>query len=160
MAGRRSRVRLPSTLRPAFRGPARPSLEGVPVYDPGRQPDAEWWNGLDEWERINVVQQQHRRARVRLPNVRLHACTHVIVESQALMNELPVAAAIERLRAEGLSRHDAIHAIGWLLAPALIDLLASDRPVPDATAEYFDRVRVFTAAEWLASADDDGEGED
>ena len=160
MAGRRSRVRLPSTLKPPYRSSARSWIENAPIYNPDCPPDADWWNDLDEGERIEVVEQHHRQARVRLLNLTLHACTHVIVENQALMAELPVAAAVDRLRAEGLSRHEAIHAIGWLLAPVLMDLLASGRPVGDTTAEYFERVRVFTAAEWLASADEDEEDED
>jgi hypothetical protein len=64
-----------------------------------------------------LVVDYHRRTRVKLPNQRLHAAIHVAVENQIAMgDELPVHGVLDRLQAEGLDRHDAIHAIGSALA--------------------------------------------
>jgi hypothetical protein len=52
-------------------------------YDPLKPPDPEEWLVLDETERINLVREHHRRARVRLPNAQIHALIHVIVENQS-----------------------------------------------------------------------------
>ncbi len=86
------------------------------VYDPDSAPDPEPWLALDEWERLDLVQaavsdEPH------LPNPKLHATFHLIVENQVAMgDETPVAAALERLIGEGLSRHDAVHAVGSVLS--------------------------------------------
>ena len=50
-------------------------------YDPDQHVDADKWLKFDESERIEAVREYHRRAKVRLPNDRLHAATHVIVEN-------------------------------------------------------------------------------
>ncbi len=85
-------------------------------YDPERGPDPEWWLSLDESERMNLVQGSPRNDE-ELPGSRLHAAIHLVVENQIAMGDkTPVAATLERLLAEGLGRHDAIHAIGSVLA--------------------------------------------
>ena len=87
---------------------------------------------FDESERIEAVKEYHRRAKVRLPNAILHATTHVIVENQvALGDAYPVQSVLFRLMEEGLSRHDAIHAIGLVLAERLFAGLKEEanRPI-------------------------------
>ena len=45
--------------------------------------------------------EHHRPARIRLPNLRVHASLHVTVENQVLLGEeTPVAAALLRLMGE------------------------------------------------------------
>jgi hypothetical protein len=59
----------------------------------------------------------HRRARIRLPNEKLHATLHAIVEAQiALGDETPACRIALCLIGDGLDPHDAIHAIGMVLA--------------------------------------------
>lgn len=87
---------------------------------------------------------------MRLPNARLHAVTHVVVENQVLLgDETPVAATLERLRSEGLPRHDAIHAIGSVLAPVLLEILEGDI-LSDPNVVYFERLRDLSAESWLS----------
>jgi hypothetical protein len=121
-----------------------------PRYDPDRSPDAAWWSALPEGEQIEIVLQHHRKAGVHLPNANLHAVTHVVVENQVLLgDETPVASTLERLLQEGLSRHDAIHAIGTVLAPVILDILKGDiRSEPNLV--YYQRLRVLTADSWLS----------
>ena len=52
-----------------------------------------------------------------------HAALHAIVENQIALNLEPVVRAMHRLRNEGLTRHDAVHAIGSVVAEHLFDIL-------------------------------------
>jgi hypothetical protein len=80
---------------------------------------------------------------------RLHAAIHVIVENQVAMgDELPVRRVLERLRREGLDRHEAIHAIGSVLANHLSDLLATGPRTVDAHAPYWTELERLTAERW------------
>ena len=87
-------------------------------YDPLRPPEPRRWLALKEEAQIELVAHYHRKHRIRVPNLLLHAAIHATVESQVAAGvELPVAAAIDRLVSEGLDRHEAIHA--WRLRSQL-----------------------------------------
>ncbi len=97
-------------------------VEGA--YDPAVAPDPARWLALDEHDRMNMVLDYHRRADVFLPNEKIHAAIHGVVENQiALGDELPVRRAVDRLMAEGLDRHEAVHAVGSVLAVHLHQLM-------------------------------------
>jgi hypothetical protein len=128
----------------------QPSRAMAPSYDPNRSPDPEWWLALDEGERIRMAEAFHRKARIRLPNARVHAVLHAIVENQiALGSELPVAATLARLIREGLSRHEALHAIASVLAVYMGALqrgeLASRE---DPHTDYFAALAELTPETW------------
>jgi hypothetical protein len=57
----------------------------------------------------------HKATRIKLPNIIAHACFHAIVENQIAEGLESVVRAMARLMNEGLSRHDALHAIGSVL---------------------------------------------
>ncbi len=96
------------------------------AYDPLKAPDPAGWESLDEQERIALVLAYHRQAGITLPDA--HATIHVIVENQVAMGtKTPVRATLDRLLSEGLDRHDAIHAIGSVLAEHLNDLMQGAR---------------------------------
>jgi len=120
-------------------------------YDPLQSPDPQEWMALDEPERIELALRYHKQARVRLPNARVHATIHAIVENQVAMgDETPVAATLQRLMKEGLDRHEAIHALGT----AVTNLLwAVEHKQPgDPTAVYYEEVKKLTAQGWLESS--------
>ena len=119
-------------------------------YNPHRAPDPERWLALPEDERIEMVERYHRREHIRLPRPKLHAVMHVIVENQIALGETPVVEAIPRLMGEGLSRHDALHAVAWVLAMHLSDAAATGEPV-DGDA-YDSEVRALTKERWYAEA--------
>ena len=122
-------------------------------YDPDRHVDPDAWFEFDESERIEAVKQYHRRAKVRLPNANLHATTHVIVENQvALGDAYPVQSVLFRLMAEGLSRHEAIHAIGLVLAERLFAGLREEGQPADLNAEYLEKLKELTAESWRKQA--------
>jgi hypothetical protein len=121
------------------------------VYDPDVAPDVEAWNALDDDEKRMLVESHHRRARVELPNLRVHAIMHVVIENQvALGDELPVRRAIERLMGEGLDRHDAVHAVASVLAGHMHDLAKGGIGEVEAPAAYNAAVERLTAASWYA----------
>ena len=121
-------------------------------YDRLEAPDPEEWLELGEQERIDLVQDYHRRARIRLPNEKLHATLHAIVEAQiALGDETPARRVAQRLIGEGLDRHDAIHAIGMVLAEHVYDVLKTTKSTQDPNAPYFAALERLTAEDWRRS---------
>ena len=52
---------------------------------------------LDEGKREYLVEQYHRKKRIKMPNARMHAMFHVVVENQiALGNEIPAQRTLTR----------------------------------------------------------------
>ncbi len=124
-------------------------MQNVTRYDPQSPPDPGEWLRLDEAERIELVLRHHRRARVHLPNAHLHATIHVVVENQvALGDQFPARRTLERLQLEGLDRHDAVHAIGSVLAKHMYDLLRGGPPGGDPNDPYRTELEALTAESW------------
>ena|SRR5712692_7634495 len=124
------------------------------VYDPGVDPDPAEWLELDESERIALAAKYHRVAGDLVPNLTLHAAFHTTVETQvALGDELPVRRTLVRLMREGLDRHDAIHAIGSVLAETMYEMLRETEKVgDDPNPAYFSALDRLTAKAWRQSA--------
>jgi hypothetical protein len=115
-------------------------------YDPEVAPDPSRWQDLSEDDRIMLARAYHRRAGIEVPNMNVHAIMHAVIENQAAMgDELPVRRAIERLIGEGLDRHDAVHAVGSVLAGHLHDALKAGAPNNGA---YNEAVERLTAESW------------
>src|SRR5690349_5368390 len=121
---------------------ARQTLDGVRQtgitamasdrYDPLHAPDPEAWLALDEQDRIARVSAYHTRSGIDLPNVQVHATLHAIVENQiALGDETPVRNKARQLMAQGLDRHEAIHAIAAVLIKHITTMMHD----PDASVE-------------------------
>ncbi|HZM44172.1 MAG TPA: hypothetical protein VFC14_05020 [Burkholderiales bacterium] len=108
------------------------------LHSPEHAPSPEVWLGLDEGERILLVEWYHRDARIPLPRStrRLHAAIHAVVENQLALNDEPVVRALARLTKEGLSRHDAVHAIGSVVAGEIFDRLKLQDGPDTANARY------------------------
>jgi hypothetical protein len=117
-------------------------------YDPDQAPDAAEWLALDEKRRISSVEAHHRLAGVKLPNLKAHAVFHVIVENQLAENLEPVVRAMARLTAEGLSRHEAVHAIASVLAEHIHDLFNAKADEGNSQAIYNAAVERLTARSW------------
>lgn len=118
-------------------------------YDPKQKPDPEVWNSLDEQERITLVHKYHRLRRIRMPNAEVHATIHVIVENQIAMgDEFPALGVSERLMAEGLTRHEAVHAIGSVLAEHMFNLLKKGGSEGVSNEAYINKLKKLTAESW------------
>jgi len=124
-------------------------------YDPEVTPNAAEWLALDEMERVLLVEWYHRDARIDIPRAQrtLHASMHVVVENQLASNDEPVVRALARLMKEGLSRHQAVHAIGCLVAENVYHLLNNKDAPETARARYYANVERVTAAEWRKYGD-------
>jgi len=135
--------------------------ETILDYDPLEDPDPEQWLMMDELQRIDLVMEYHQVAGISLPNEKLHATLHVIVENQIADEGLPVRRKLEQLMLEGLDRHDAIHAIGSVAAAHIYDLLRAADDVglqdklnsgEDPNEPYFAELECLTAKSWRRSA--------
>ena len=119
-------------------------------YDPETAPDPTEWLQLDEQRRIDLVERHHRAARIKLPNVAVHAVFHAIVENQIAEGLEPVLRAMKRLSAEGLSRHDALHAVASVVAEHLFEAMhTKDETFANAAqAQYNAAIERLTVKEW------------
>ena len=117
-------------------------------YDPEYAPTPEQWLALDEQERIDLAEEHHRIANIKLPNLQAHAALHAIVESQIAQNLESVVRAMTRLTTGGLSRHEAIHAIASVLAEHIYEL--SDPAVNEnnSASIYNAAIERLTARSW------------
>lgn len=114
-------------------------------YDPEQPPNPQQWLALDEQLRIEAAEEYHRVAGISVPNRRAHAVFHAIVENQIAENLEPVVRAMARLTTEGLSRHDAIHAIAAVLAEHLHELFNAKAGENKTTANYLAALEKLTA---------------
>ena len=117
-------------------------------YDPQTTPDPNEWLALDESQRLERVSAYHRRTRVPLANVQLHAAAHVIVENQLAEGMADVGDTLERLLTEGLDRHEAIHAIGSVLVGHLLELVRQGAKTPEFPKPYVQALRALTTSSW------------
>jgi hypothetical protein len=124
----------------------------VNSYDPSQTPDTEEWLLLDEHERIGLVEAFHKTAKIKLPNAKAHAVFHTVVENQIAEEMESVVRAMTRLQKQGLSRHDCVHAIGWVLTQHFYELSASREPPDPAAfqAQYNAAIERLNADDWLA----------
>lgn len=130
-------------------------VEGA--YNPAIAPDPTEWLALDEDERLRRVETYHRHAAPSLLKPKLHAIVHIVIENHVAMgNELPVRRTLERLVAEGLDRHEALHALGTVLAARIGD--AIDDPKASAfPAEVYNKdLELITAEGWRRQAEKGG----
>jgi hypothetical protein len=106
----------------------------VARYDPLAAPDSAAWLALDENERLELVRKYHRRQRITLPNLELHAVAHAAIENQLAEGLAPAATALGRLLAEGLDRHEAVHTLGSVLMEHIRNLTNKPRVDGDQTS--------------------------
>lgn len=102
------------------------SLDAPDGYDANAQPDPQSWLAADESLRTVAVEAHHRGLAEHpdMPNPQVHALMHVIVENQLAMGDPPeVRPTLMRLIDAGLTRHEAIHAIGSVVAEALFKVM-------------------------------------
>jgi len=128
-----------------FRGDRYLAAQRQPLrhYDPLAAPNPEQWFALAEHERVDLARDYHRSIGVRVANAGTHAALHAIVETQiALRDATPARRIVQRLMDEGLDRHEAIHAIGAVLAQFIHDLPESG---VEPNAPYFAALERITA---------------
>ena len=117
-------------------------------YDPLRAPASQEWLDMGELSRIALVENYHRRAGIRLPNVRLHATFHVIVENQVALGVETPAKTLERLMNAGVDRHEAIHAVASVLSEHINDVLSGSSLPSDPNVPYHAALEKLTVESW------------
>ena len=119
-------------------------------YDPAIAPESDHWLALDEQLRIVLAEKYHTVAKIELPDARLHAAFHVIVENQLAESVDTTVRGVTRLMREGVSRHDAIHAIGSVLGGQISEAAKSkDGKYGDVAQARFDAmVAELNAEDW------------
>lgn len=124
------------------------------VYDSLQTPAPDKWLTLDEGERLYLIEECHEREGVELPNPRLHASIHAVVENQLASGDPPEARrAMDRLLRDGLDRHEAVHAIGSVLLKHLYNLMRNAPKKKNPHEPYIRGLKNLTAKKWRASAD-------
>ena len=141
---------------------AAPAFDDDLLYDPETAPDPESWLKADEDECLQAVLAYHEDAEehddLEDEKREVHAGLHVTVENQLAANEPPAARrALDRLLAEGLDRHDAIHAIASVL---LGEMVPSVREHRDFSQQAYEKaLEELTVKSWRRETSDE-KGED
>jgi hypothetical protein len=122
------------------------------AYDPSVGPDRAEWLALDEGERMQLVAEYHRRWGEPAEHHEMHTILHAVVETQVAMGDAtPAAATLRRLRREGLTRHEGIHAISCVLVSYLHAVQIGRERRPDwGTTAYYDDLKRLTRNRWYA----------
>jgi hypothetical protein len=97
------------------------------------------WDRVDELSDEELIQDG--------VNPILHVTIHQTIENQLAAKDLPVVhETLERLMRSGLSRHEAIHAIGSVLSVEIWEILKEECPFDE---ERYERgLRQLDAREW------------
>ena len=120
-------------------------------YEPLQGPVPDEWFALDERERVILVEEYHESEEVNLPNLRIHASFHAVVENQIASGDPPeVQVTLERLLREGLDRHEAIHAIGSVLSEQIFNVMKNPSAQKNPNKAYIRRLKKLTAMVWLS----------
>jgi hypothetical protein len=125
-------------------------------YDADSTPNAQEWLAILELERIRLVQNYHVAKRIKEPRMKAHAVMHAVVENQIASGYGPSRRAVSRLQAEGLSRHDAVHAIASVLADFVFELSSGQNAEQQASyqSRMGEAIEHLQAKQWLTSAND------
>jgi hypothetical protein len=125
----------------------------IDAYDPETSPDPALWLATDELELEDVIMQYCMANEADLPDVYMHAHFHMTVENQVAMgDEIPVAGEFRRLMADGLSRHEAVHAVGWVLSKHMFGIVRNKEKGTDLDLKYYEKLKNFTVAQWHEEA--------
>jgi hypothetical protein len=127
-------------------------MMSIDHYDPLQAPDPEAWLALGADARTELVNQYHEQAGVELPGRRVHAMMHVIVENQiAEGNAVLVATRLRQLMAQGLNRHQAIHAIASVVVQHIAAVMRSESPGDDGQRRFHAALKRLDARKWRRS---------
>lgn len=128
-----------------------PERRTLTFYDPAVIPDPKDWLGLDDHDRMRVVRTYHQSARINVRNIKAHSALHTIIENQVATGFGPTKRALLRLQTQGLSRHEAIHAVGSVLATQSRQAMtsASNEENGIVQARINAAIESITAKDWM-----------
>ena len=117
-------------------------------YDPATPPDPREWLALGEDERTRLIEEYYRREGGIGGSVAVLAKVHEVIETQLAEQVTPVKAAFVRLRDNGLSRQEAIRAIGSVLATRIRRIDDPEDLTSAPNRDYFSALEALTADRW------------
>lgn len=85
------------------------------MYDANRPPDPSWQSCVPD-DKLRQVTAFHAAQRLAVGPLKSHAALHVVVEDLISQGDGPVVRAMARLQQQGSTRHEALHAVGEVLA--------------------------------------------
>jgi hypothetical protein len=93
-------------------------------YEPLIQEEKGEWLKLDDEKRIELVKAYHEELEEEFEgeSLSLHCAMHVIVENQVAQGEEYVENAVARITRQGLSKHEAVHAIAAIISEEIYNL--------------------------------------
>ncbi len=108
-----------------------------------------------ETDLMERILEEHRRnphPGVKGGRLRLHVAIHTVVETQILEGK-PGATAVTlaRLQQEGLSRHDAVHAIGTVVSSEMFEVMQEGKVYEEQ--RYVAGLRALSAESFLSGRD-------
>ena len=123
----------------------------VETYDAATPPEALAWLETGEEARIQLVVDYHTSIGDVGDNARTHCLLHVIIENQIAMGGAmePVRERMRQLMAQGLDRHNALHALCSVLIRHM-NWIGMSNIKGDQDARYFREIRRMTAQKWRA----------
>jgi len=100
-----------------------------------------------------IVERYHKHTHVRLPSPHMHAIMHAAIETQIAQGRAAAGRALERVMTEGLDRHDAVHALGSVLAKHMYAVMKDRQPLDDKA--YDADLDALSAERWIAESRED-----
>jgi len=118
------------------------------IYHPSQRPSPDEWLELDESLRIDLVQKSHNAAGIEFEEgaENIHSVIHVVVENQLALKVGNVPETMAKLARQGLSRHEAVHAIGAVISEDLFDMVKKNQE--HDIKKYRKRLDKLTAKRW------------
>ncbi len=127
----------------------------ITTYDPMQAQDAAAWLDTPPEERVRLVTEYHAAAGMSGTGLRVHCGLHVTVENQIAQRDPPeTAEKLRQLMAQGLDRHQAVHAIASVVLAHMRKMIGrtADRPGREAlAATYVSGLKRMNARKWLKS---------
>jgi hypothetical protein len=119
------------------------------TYNPSVEQSKEEWLCATESERLAAVMEYHENSGVDIDEkaLTIHATIHVIVENQLAMGVDLLPETIAKLIRQGLTRHEAIHAVGAILIEDIMDIMCGE--ISEFSAKrYRKKLEKITAKRW------------
>jgi hypothetical protein len=118
-------------------------------YDPSIQPNANEWLEATDYVKTALVREFHEQNEEGLDEeaLTIHSTVHVIVENQLAMGVELLPETIAKLVRQGLSRHEAIHAIGAIITEDIYNIIRGNKN-EFSPKQYRRKLEKITAKRW------------
>jgi len=118
------------------------------TYNPSLPPKADDWLALNEPHRIELINDfvENYEQEIEKEARHIHAAIHMIVENQLALNVELTTDTYNRLKRQGLDRHQIIHAIGAVISEDIFEVMNGNKENPFEGQKF--RLKKLTAKRW------------